>query len=174
MKGGAQAPEWRRLHCRLGALSACGSFWSILPSHGVRHMGTFAKISFGRQVEQRGRVCNCIWFSMCLSSIPEWPPVLLALLTWLFYFWVEGLHLILQSESWFHITDTFVWMKTSALGELKTDGFDFSLKYFVQSLFISRYGNQQHPLLSLLWKLQGQLGPSSILSIFGFVRGKAE
>lgn len=55
-----------------------------------------------------GGVCNCIWFSMCLSSIPEWPPVLLALLTWLFYFWIEELHLILQSESWFHITDTFV------------------------------------------------------------------
>lgn len=130
MKGGTQAPEWRSLHCRLGALSACRSFWSILPSYGERHMGTFIRISFGRQAKQRENVCNCIWFSMCLSSVSEWPPVFLALITWLFYFWVEGLHLILQSESWFHITDTFAWMKTSTLGELKTDDFWLFSKIF--------------------------------------------
>lgn len=39
----SRARDWDGLHCKLGRDS-----WSVLPSCGVRHVGTFAKVSFAR------------------------------------------------------------------------------------------------------------------------------
>lgn len=126
------------------------SLWRLLvhPSFPWVHLPEFPLA--GKQSKGGGSVI-AFDSKYVLSSVPEWPAEFLALLTWLFYFWVEGLHLILQSESWFYSTDTFAWMETSNLGEQKTYGFWFLPNVFCSKLW--KYENQGMKIKAILYLL---------------------
>lgn len=132
----------------LGLYLPGGGNWSIPPSHGVRHVGTFARISFARQAEQKGRECNYTWFSMrselCFGIARR-------------ALWSAHLAVLVFSRgAEFNITKCafaaphrcLCMNEKVKLG--RTGGFmafDFSLTSFVQSLFTFRYSNQGHPFI---------------------------
>ena len=85
MRRGAQAPAWNTLHWSLGAVSTWGGSCSPPLPHGVRHMGTLARVASAGQAGQR-QASNCILVLDCPEQCSQmarhapWPH--LAVLFW--------------------------------------------------------------------------------------------
>lgn len=108
-------------------------------------MGTFARISFARQAEQKGRDCNYTWFSMRSELCSRTAHRALGSAHRAVLFFSRGAEFNITKCALAAPHSCLCMNEKVKLG--RTGGFmafDFSLTSFVQSLFIFRYGNQGH------------------------------